>query len=319
MKLKRVLLIAVAVVVGLPVLLVLAVLGLYEWSDRRSGTLVVAGETREYLLHVPASYEGAHPTPLVVSLHGSGLWPSVQMAMTGWNEVADEEGFIVVYPGGAPMLGGHWAKMWRLWSGLTGGRDVTAEEVRFVSDLIDALGARYSIDATRIYVDGYSGGGGMVNLLACRLPDRFAAMGAVAAARLSWETCDGFKPTPLMAFQGTADAMGPFEGGPSTHWAAPPGATWDSVADWIGGWAQRNGCTARPIEASVATDVVRLEYAACESGAEVVLYTIEGGGHTWPGAPHPALESIAGHTSYGVDATRELWTFFRAHRRRESN
>ena len=311
MRGKRLALIFLAVIVGLPVLLIVGAVVSYEVVDRSSGTLLVAGETREYLLHVPESHDPATPAPLVISLHGSSLWPAMQMAMSGWNRVADEEGFIVVYPSGFPLVGGKWFKLWRLWPGLTGSDD-TAVEVQFISDLIDALEAQYKIDPTRIYADGYSGGGGMANLLACRLPDRFAAIGAVAAARLTWDRCDAFEPTPLIAFQGTADELGPYEGGASTHWAAPPGATWDSVAVWTAGWAQRNGCGASHVESVEAADVKRLAYADCKSGADVVLYTIQGGGHSWPG--HPGPKWLVGRTTDSIDATREIWAFFREHR-----
>jgi polyhydroxybutyrate depolymerase len=308
-KLKRIAWISAAVVVGLPLLLVVLALLLYEFFDRGTDTLVVGNETREYLLYVPESYEAAKPVPLVISLHGAALWPRMQRVISGWNDVADEEGFIVVYPAGLPIVAGHWLRVWRLWSGLTGSDD-TAPETRFIADLIDALIAQYNIDPTRIYADGYSNGGGMANLLACRLPDRFAAIGAVAATRLSWDRCDGFKPTPLIAIHGTADDGVPYDGGTGS---AFDDYEWDSIATWIGGWAQRNGCGSSPRESVVAADVQRVEYSDCASGANVVLYTVEGGGHAWPGRPSP--EVFVGHVSNSINATRELWAFYRKHRR----
>jgi polyhydroxybutyrate depolymerase len=206
-------------------------------------------------------------------------------------------------------VAGHWLRVWRLWSGLTGSDD-TAQETRFISELIDALSAQYNIDPTRIYADGYSNGGGMANLLACRLPDRFAAIGAVAATRLSWDRCEGFKPTPLIAIHGTADGGVPYNGGTG---AGTGDYQWDSIAAWIGGWVQRNGCVPSPVESVVAADVPRVEYSDCASGADVVLYTVEGGGHAWPGRPSP--EVLVGHVSLGINATRELWAFYRKHRR----
>jgi polyhydroxybutyrate depolymerase len=309
MKLKRIAWISAAVVVGLPLLLVVLALLLYEFLDRGTDTLVVGDETREYLLYVPESYDAAKPVPLVISLHGAVLWPRMQRVISGWNDIADEEGFIVVYPAGLPIVAGHWLRIWRLWSGLTGSDD-SALEIRFISDLIDTLSAQYNIDPTRIYADGYSNGGGMANLLACRLPDRFAAIGAVAATRLSWDQCEGFRPTPLLAIHGTADDGVPYDGGTGAAFDDYP---WDSIAAWIGGWAQRNGCGSSPRESVVAADVKRLEYSDCTSGAGVVLYTVEGGGHAWPGRPSP--EVFVGHVSNSINATRELWAFYRKHRR----
>jgi polyhydroxybutyrate depolymerase len=62
----------------------------------------------------------------------------------------------------------------------------------------------------------------------------------------------------------------------------------------------------------VAADVTRLEYTHCAGDAAVVLYTIQGGGHTWPGGK-PLPEWFAGRTSQSIDATSRMWEFFRAH------
>jgi polyhydroxybutyrate depolymerase len=295
---------------GLPVLLLLAAMLWYEAKDRHNGTVVVAGKTREYLLHVPESYDERTPTPLVVSMHASGLWPAAQRGVSGWNELADQEGFIVVYPSGLPLFG-HWVKIWRLWPNMTGS-DERADEVQFIAELIDSLAVTYNIDRARIYANGYSSGAGMVNVLACQLPNRFAAVGTVAAAHMPWSGCDRFTPIPLIAFHGTADLTVPYAGGSSTHWTSPPGATWDSIEGWTSGWAQKNGCDGSPIETPVAVDVKLREYLHCVSDAEVVLYTIEGGGHAWPGRPSP--EWLLGHVTDSIDATRETWAFFRKHR-----
>ena len=180
-------------------------------------------------------------------------------------------------------------------AGLEGylGERRTIADIRFISDLIDALDADYNIDRTRIYANGYSSGGAMANLLACRLADRFAAIGTVATAHLSFDVCGDLQPLPLIAFHGTADSQVPFEGGTSVMSGDEP---WDSVRSWTAGWAQRNGCGRTPDESAIAADVTRLEYSDCESGAIVVLYTVEDGGHPgqapirrngcpgWPGA-----------------------------------
>jgi polyhydroxybutyrate depolymerase len=257
----------VGVVVGLPFVLILVAFVSYQIADRRSGTLVVAGETREYLLHVPESYDAARATPLVISLHGTGLWPAGQSAMSGWNAVADEEGFIVVYPSATSISPVGWPKLWRAWEEISGSNDTIAD-LRFISDLIDALDAEFNIDPTRIYANGYSSGGAMANLLACRLARGTSAM-------------SGDDP-------------------------------WDSVRRWTAAWAQRNGCGRTAGESAIAADVMRLEYSDCESGAIVVLYTVEDGGHTWPGSDPPEwMSGMAGRTTDSIDATRAIWSFFR--------
>jgi polyhydroxybutyrate depolymerase len=227
------------------------------------------------------------------------------METSRWNEVADAHGFIVVYPAG---WGAGRMRIWRM--GGPGG----PAEVRFISDLIDDLQARYNIDPRRVYADGLSNGGGMAFVLSCTLSDRIAAVGLVGSAQLlPWEWCTDTRPVPMVNFHGTEDRFTPYHGGKSP--AAPD--PFPAVMTWTAHWARRNRCAAKAAESRVAPDVTRLEYTDCADDASVVLYTIEGGGHTWPGGG-PLPEWFAGRTSDGVDATREAWTFFSAHPLRAS-
>jgi poly(3-hydroxybutyrate) depolymerase len=145
-------------------------------ENRTTGTIVVFGITRPYILHVPDRYDPTKPTALVISMHGAMNWPAFQMRVSGWNRVADEEGFIVAYPAGE----GAGPAVWHL-------RGRTAEgmpDVVFISQLIDKLRAIYNIDPARIYANGLSNGGGMSFALSCRMSQRIAAVGLVAAAHL---------------------------------------------------------------------------------------------------------------------------------------
>ena len=159
MRKKRTILTAIGIVVGFLLLLILGGMMWYAVYDRTSGNIVSSGETRDYLLYVPESYDPTTPAPLVISLHGTALWPALQRDISGWNGVADERGFIVVYPGalGRPQ------RKWRL-SFAPGAGDLL--EVQYISDLIDSLDEAYNIDTSRIYVDGLSAGGIMALALA---------------------------------------------------------------------------------------------------------------------------------------------------------
>ncbi|HSM25842.1 MAG TPA: hypothetical protein VK856_13345 [Anaerolineaceae bacterium] len=68
--------------------------------NRSDGQIMTPEGERKYLLHVPESYDGEQPTPLVISIHGFAEWPAHQMKLSRWNELAEEENFIVVYPRG---------------------------------------------------------------------------------------------------------------------------------------------------------------------------------------------------------------------------
>jgi polyhydroxybutyrate depolymerase len=303
MKIRKILISAVLVVIGLPVALVLIVAAWIHVLDRSDGTIVSSGRERQYLLHVPASYDRTKPAPLVISMHGAVLWPAAQMEISQWNRLADEHGFIVVYPSGfgTPR---HWGEA----------------DVRFISDLIDKLEATYNIDAARIYANGFSNGGEMAFDLSCNLSDRIAAIGTVAPALLDpWSRCTNARPLPIITFHGTADPLAPYNGGMSP--ASPPefiaGKTipFDSVATWLANWARRNRCASRPAESVVAADVTRLEYPNCAGDAAVVAYIILDGGHAWPGGkPMPMMEWFVGRTSTSIDASSLMWAFFRERR-----
>ena len=297
---KRVLT-AVTILLALPACFALFEAISSHLSNRNNGFMISSGLKREYLLYVPKSYDRTKPTPLVISMHGAAGWPAQQMEVSGWNRVADAEGFIVVYPSGLESVG---PRVWHV--GREGGLPA---DVRFISDLIDKLETEYNIDRNRIYANGLSNGGGMSFVLSCTMSDRIAAVGMVAAAQtLPFSWCTDSHPIPMIAFHGTADPQVPYKGGMS--WVAPE--PFPDVSAWIAKWMRRNGCGPKPLDSRTAPDVIRREYTHCADNAAVVFYTIEGGGHTWPGGG-PLPEWGLGRTTYSIDASGEMWAFFRAH------
>ncbi len=298
MKIRTIVRGALAFVV-LPILVgLIAVVGI-RLLDRTNGSIVSSGTTRRYFVHVPPRYDRTKPTPLVISMHGAGGWPRQQQYLTQWSRLADTQGFIVVYPAGTGF-----PQIWHVF------RDAgLRRDVKFISEMIDTLERTYNIDSTRIYANGFSNGGGMAFVLSCTLFDRIAAVGLVAAAEtLPWNWCDDRRPMPMIAFHGTTDPIIPYTGGHSP--LAPQ--TFPNVETWASSWAHRNDCASKPADSAVTADVTRRQYTGCADGATVVLYTIRGGGHTWPGGkPLPSI--IVGATSHEIDATREMWNFFRRH------
>lgn len=309
MKIRRILGGAVLVIFGVPVVLVLIAVVSIRVLDRTNGTLVSSGEEREYLLYVPPSYESARPTPLVISLHAGATWPAEQKNLSRWNRLADEHGFIVVYPAGSGEV--RMLDLPRIWP--VDRDSARTRDVRFISDLIDRLETTYDIDPTRIYVNGMSQGGAMAFVLSCTLADRIAAVGTVAAAQsrpFAW--CPDPRPVPMIAFHGTADPIVPYHGGPLGDPFAPVKPTYPPVREFVASWARRNRCGVDPVESAAAPEVTRSEFTHCAEGAAVVLYTIQGGGHTWPGGK-PLPEWRVGPNSNGIDATSQMWAFFREH------
>lgn len=300
MESRKKVLVAMLVLISLPATGAVLEAVSYYVLNRSNGAIVSSGQTREYLLYVPRSYDRNKPTPLVISMHGAGGRPAHQKETSQWNEVAESEGFIVVYPSGGTRGG---PRVWRV-NGAGLERDV-----RFISELIDTLKASYNIDATRVYANGLSNGAGMAFVLSCTLSDRIAAVGMVAAAHLTpWSWCTDQRALPMIAFHGTADRVTPYNGG--TTWVAPRALP--NVPAWTANWAERNRCAPHPIDSAVATDVIRRAYTSCADGAAVVLYTVLEGGHTWPGGG-PLPEWLVGTTSRSIGATTQMWAFFREH------
>ena len=304
MKRRRLALAAALALVGLPAILLPIDAVSYYAHHRHNGAIVSSGLAREYVLFVPKSYDESRAAPLVISMHGASLWGAAQRDLSQWNAVAEREGFIVVYPSG---LGRNGPRAWRMSSDTGVPRDVT-----FISDLIEKLRAEYNIDPARIYADGLSNGGGMAFVLSCTLSDRIAAVGMVNAAQLlPWGSCKDPRPVPMVSFHGTADPVVPYRGGKT--WVAPR-AFPDQLA-WTANWARRNRCAPDPVDATVSDTVTSRTYIGCADGATVLLYTIHGGGHDWPGGP-PLPGWLSGPVSRGIDATSAMWEFFRGRRLR---
>jgi polyhydroxybutyrate depolymerase len=287
----------VLIVIGLPLILITLAGGAYLLANRTNGSLISSGQKRSYLLYVPKSYNPAVPSPLVISIHGYAEWPAHQMEISHWNALADQYGFLVVYPSGTQF-----PLQWRT-RGKSNSNVDPLLDVNFISDLIDKLAGQYNIDPARIYANGLSNGGGM----SFKLSNRIAAIGSVSGAYLfPWEECNPSRPVPAVIFHGTADPIVPYQGGPSDMFNVP----FPVIPEWVDTYASHNGCDPIPQKSTVSGDVKRAQYTHCK--ADLVFYTISGGGHAWPGGT-PLPEFIAGYTTQSIDATRIMWDFFQQH------
>ncbi len=285
---------------GLMAAIVILAAVAFRLANRTNGRLVSSGVKRTYLLYVPKSYDPSRPTPLVITIHGLAQWPANQMQVSRWNDLADEYGFIVVYPSGTqfPMR-------WQAYSNSPGSPN---PDVQFISDLIDKIERDYNIDPTRIYANGLSNGAGMAFLLACQMPERIAAIGLVGGAYLLlWEACQLPRPVPAIVFHGTADPVVPFRGGRSRSFNVP----FPAIPQWVEALARHTGCQSAPEALPSDGAVSGVRYPGGGEG-EVVFYTIKGGGHTWPGG-RALPRWIAGHTTQDIEASRVMWDFFSAH------
>ena len=192
------------------------------------------------------------------------------------------------------------------------------DDVGFVSTLIDRLAVEDRIDTSRVFATGLSSGGFMAQRLGCQLSNKIAGIAPVAATLLVniAPTCNPPHPMPILEIQGNADPLVPYGGG---HVAGrgPGGYPTLSTTATIAHWASVNGCPAAPQAALLPTVIpdgtqVRTDtYGPC-TGAPVVLYTVIGGGHTWPGGKQYLPVRTLGRTTHQFDASETMWQFFAA-------
>jgi polyhydroxybutyrate depolymerase len=270
------------------------------------------GTRRTYVLHVPAGLDAAVPVPLLIELHGGGGTGDRIDRLTGFYAIADREKFVVVAPSGT---GRAWNDGRIAGRAEKGGATREADDVGFISALIDRIESQTSIDPQRVYVTGMSNGAIMSGRLACRLADRIAAVAQVAgtAAPEVARDCDPGRPVPIMEIHGTADPLVPYGGGTV---ATRLGGRGDvvSVDDWAAGWVARNGDDATPQVTSVAADTTVRTWHGATPRSDVVFYRVSGAGHTWPGGMQYLPRRIIGSTSGGFDASEVIWAFLSAHR-----
>jgi polyhydroxybutyrate depolymerase len=222
-------------------------------------------------VHVPASYDPARPLPLVIALHGHGGSPSEFEIASDLSSLSEASGFVVAYPAG---VGG----AWRAFAG--------SDDVRFLRELVARLQARASIDRRRVYVTGFSAGGGMAHRAACEAADVFAAAAPASAALSDYRDCAPSRPLSILGIQGAADPVVLPEGG---------NGSWPAIGEWTRFWAQIDRCEATPTVTALGL-VSETAWNRCAGGSEVRSWMVEGLDHSW-----------------WVNANADLWQFLERH------
>lgn len=266
------------------------------WSD-----FVFDGLTRQYYLHLPNELGSVDGYPLVFVLHGLGGNASGMIGYSQMNQVANDNGFAVVYPNGTFDQGG--IRFWNV--GYEIHFDETVDDVGFLVALAQFLQTEYNLDPDRIFSTGFSNGGDMCYLLGCEASDVFKAVAPVAGCLMEWitESCSPQNPISLFEIHGTQD---------NVVW-------WDGDLDNIGGWgpylstlqgiefwSEMNNCTEstseflpnlNPNDGSI---VISHQHSGCSNSTEVWLYEVNGGGHDWPGSSG----------NMDINSSEEIWEFF---------
>ncbi|MFQ5640072.1 MAG: alpha/beta hydrolase family esterase, partial [bacterium] len=146
------------------------------------------GLQREYVVHVPVQYHDDTPVAVVMMFHGGGGAAQNAMEQTGWDDKAEQEGFLAVFPQGSrpsPSLPASFSNNPQTWNDGSGREALgavrrNADDVAFVTALLDDLTARFNVDEGRIYAAGFSNGASMVFRVGRTISARIAAIACVA-------------------------------------------------------------------------------------------------------------------------------------------
>ncbi|HWO37251.1 MAG TPA: PHB depolymerase family esterase [Candidatus Acidoferrum sp.] len=321
--------------------------------------------SRSYVVHLPKSYDQQQHYPVVMLLHGRNQDADDMARLTHFNQLADKDSIIVVYPnsahgqwnigvrpeqvnqgmqprrggggrgggwpggGGYPGGGGGYPRGGGGYpggggSGYPGGgqsggqnpeekknRPEPADDVAFLNQMLDQLALKYSVDTRRIYATGLSDGGFMALRVGCNMADRVAAIAAVGAAMPKTMICLPARPVPALFINGTDDPIVPDNGG-----TYKPGRFHVlSAEDSTKTWAKFDRCEEKPAQDKLPSsdkggkETKTFTYGACKDNAQVVLYSVKGGGNTWPGGEPYTTEKEVGKTSNAINANEAIWSF----------
>ena len=263
-----------------------------------NGSMIHDGIQRDYILYIPAIYDGNTDVPLILNFHGFGSNANQQLVYGDFRDIADKEGFLLVHPEGT-LLNGN--QHWNVGSFTIGS---TTDDVSFTEALIDELANQYAINLDRVYATGMSNGGYMSFLLACQLSEKIAAVASVTGSMTpeTYNACNAQHPTPILQIHGTSDSTVPYNGDTWTR----------SIEDVISYWANYNNCETNPtttaladIDPSDGSTVEHIVYIDGDNGLTTEHMKVIGGGHTWPGSAF----NFPG-TNYDINASLEIWQFF---------
>lgn len=269
-------------------------------------TIVCNDLIRHYYVHLPPNWDRAPSMPLVIALHGRLGTGKRMSRQTGFNEIADREGFVAVYPDGVK-------RSWADGRGVTRADEQMVHDVRFLDALIQSLTDRFSVDSSRIYLVGHSNGGFMALRFCIERPHRVAATAVVAASLTDdlAKRVHSSRMPPVCFIHGTADAVTPYHGCelPGGGKTLPVEAAAEIWARSIGGnespeLQEIRGLENRPVASEFT-------YVSDQNRSRVKLYRINGGGHAWPGEPEDFSGSTVGKLSAGIAASEVIWRFFK--------
>jgi len=248
--------------------------------------ITVGDDDRSYFVAEPPP--GSPVSAVIMSLHGTRSSAARQARLSGFEQLAQTAGAVVVFPQAIEPIGSGYE-----WD--------HSQDVDYIAGLATELVSRHRTPHGRVLLTGMSGGARMSSLFASVHPELVQAVGAVAGLRSPGVPTH--RSVPIVSFHGTKDRINPYRGSGTQRWN-------ESVPAAAQAWALANGITAPPAEVAVSATLTRTTYGTEGEPGEVTLWTSRGAGHTWPSGHLGLLLSLfLGRTSREIDATKSIWEF----------
>jgi polyhydroxybutyrate depolymerase len=248
---------------------------------------------RKVVVHIPEDLDPNRAVPILFAMHGATMNGEKMHAVTGFDAIADREGFVVVYPSGTPGLA-----PWNV--GTSGGVcgagalvNGSGNDIVFVERMLADIARDQCIDRDAVFVTGFSMGGYFSNHIGCQAGDYLVrGIAPHSGGTYAQGTCPG-APLPALIMHGSADPL----------IAASCG---QKATD---AWVARNRCASTFEVIPVLGGECR-RYDGCPTDAPVMHCVFEGMAHGWAGAPTDSdVGFYAGGAQY-ESASELVWSFF---------
>lgn len=272
---------------------------------RYIGKILIDGLERTYIIKLPKDYyDSSANRSLVIGLHGTGGNASQFESAYGFNQKADAEGFVAVYPDGVLKTDGLGLlniRTWNAGSCCDFAMYNNINDVKFISTLIDSISSQFHINRKKVYITGMSNGGMMAYRLASELSNKIAAIGVVSGTMVAPKDLSIQGVVPILHIHALPDTKVPFGGGVGIG-----GYDFPPAMDGLDYWATRNKCVAAP----TVEQYQGYELRSWKNNDSVTLmqcYLTQDGGHAWPSS---AVQGRRGDTpSTVINATNLIWEF----------
>jgi len=253
--------------------------GTYELSNRK--TIMINGIKRSYYIFLPPNYNPQKSYPMLFVFHGGFGNANSILKITNFRYYQNKYDFILIAPNGSGRFNKEILLTWN--AGRCGGfaRDSNAKDTKFIDSIIEQTAGSYNIDRTRVYLTGLSNGAMLSYKIASQLSGKIAGFAPVCGS-MNYLPSTPKNPIPVIIFHGTADRHVLYKGGVPLDFFEEKTRIDKPVSAGVDFWVKNNKCNPIPIRTKIGNIIID-KYINCENNANVILYTIVGGKHAWPG------------------------------------